>query len=586
MSNSTKKSQNFNLFKRIFTYTNKYKPILYTALALTTVLAIVSSYTPYLIGNKMVREYITLKDENGLWNMAIIVFALLVIEGIGQYVFAYLSALLGQNIVRDLRIQLFDHIQRLRMRYFDTNPIGMLVTRAVSDIETIADMFTGGVLIIVGDIQKLLGVLIFMFYIDWKLTLLVLIPIPLLLFATNIFKNAVQKAFQEVRTQVSKLNTFVQERLTGIVILKSYAREEVEFEKFKQINAQHRQAHIKSVWAYSIFLPVVELLSSLSIAILILYSVWQVSNSQENFGEITGKMTAFIMYTYKLFRPIRLLADRFGTLQMGLVGTERVFKVLDTEEKVVNSGSIVKERFEGRIDFENVSFAYNEKDLVLKDISFKVNPGETIAFVGATGAGKSSVINLLSRFYEYQEGCIKIDDTPIRDYELNSIRSNVAVVLQDVFLYSDTIFQNITLGNTSISKEQVIEAAKLVGAHDFIMQLPGDYEYDVKERGGMLSVGQRQLISFIRAYVYNPSILVLDEATSSIDSHAEELIQRATDLLTKDRTSIVIAHRLATIQNADRIIVLDKGKIIEQGSHSELIQRDGQYKTMYDLQFQ
>lgn len=585
MSDSTKKTWDFALFKRIFTYTNKYKSILYAALILTTLLAVVSSYTPYLIG-KMVSEYISQSNESGLFHATIIVSVLLIIEGVAQYAFAYLSALLGQNIIRDLRIELFAHVQRLKMRYFDTHPIGMLVTRAVSDIETIADMFTGGVLTIVGDIQKLLGVLIFMFYIDWELTLLVLIPLPLLLIATNIFKNAIKRAFQDVRTQVSRLNTFVQERLTGIVIVKSFAREQAEFEKFKQINAEHRKAHIRSVWAYSIFFPVVELLSALSIAILVIYSVWEMHNVQENFAMITGKMTAFIMYTYRLFRPIRMLADRFNTLQMGLVGTERVFKVLDTDEKIENKGTVLKDRLKGKIDFDHVSFAYNEKDTVLKDISFHVNPGETIAFVGATGAGKSSIINLLSRYYEYQEGSVLIDDVPIRDYELDTVRKNVAVVLQDVFLYSDTIYHNITLGDPSISREEVIEASKLVGAHDFIMQLPGDYDFDVKERGGMLSVGQRQLISFIRAYVYNPSILVLDEATSSIDSHSEELIQKATDLLTKGRTSIVIAHRLATIQNADRIIVLEKGRILEQGSHGDLLQKDGQYRKMYDLQFQ
>jgi len=476
---------------------------------------------------------------------------------------------------------LFKHVTRFKLRYFDRTPIGQLVTRVVSDIETIAEIFSQGILVILGDILKLVVVVVVMFIYNWKLSLLVLTPIPLLLIATNIFKNAIKKAFQQVRTQVSVLNTFVQEHLTGMNIVQIFNREEAESDKFRDINDKHRQAHIRSVWAYSVFFPVVEILSAISLAVLVW---WGARESLA--GDISvGDLVTFILFIYMLFRPIRQLADRFNVLQMGMVGSQRVFKVLDTDERIADTGHKTGERLEGAIEFQNVWLAYEEDDYVLRDISFEVNKGEVVAFVGATGAGKSSVINLLSRFYEFQKGDILIDDHSIREYELDFLRNEIAVVLQDVFLFSDTIHHNITLGDKHISREQVIEAAEAVGAHEFIMELPGNYDFDVRERGGMLSSGQRQLISFIRAYVYNPSILVLDEATSSVDTETEILIQNAIDRITEGRTSIVIAHRLSTIQKADKIIVMDEGKILEMGSHAELLEHGGAYKNLFDLQF-
>jgi ATP-binding cassette subfamily B protein len=417
--------------------------------------------------------------------------------------------------------------------------------------------------------------------VDWVLTLITLIPIPILIIATNIFKKVIKKAFQDVRTQISRLNAFVQERVTGMKIIQIFNREKVEMSRFDKMNKLHRNAHIQTVWAYSIFFPVVEMLSAASLALLVW---WGTKGVLEGYTTL-GNLMAFIMYIYMMYRPIRQLADRFNTLQMGMVSSERVFKVLDTDSFIEDKGTFSKEKLEGEIKFEHIWFAYIDKDYVLKDISFTAKPGETIAFVGATGSGKTSSINLLGRFYEFQKGDIKVDGVSIRDYDVSKLRSRMAVVLQDVFLFSDSIYNNITLNSTEISEEAVIKAAKKVGAHDFISKLPGGYHYDVKERGGMLSVGQRQLISFIRAYVHNPSILILDEATSSIDTASEEMIQKATDVLTDGRTSIVIAHRLSTIQKADKIIVLEAGRIIEQGNHQDLLAQNGHYKKLFELQF-
>ncbi len=561
-----------------------YRGQFYWALFLTLFLASISIFRPKIIG-ELVGQYVATKDKDGLLIGTIIVVALLITEAIGSYFRAYISQELGQNVIRDIRNQTFSHITKLKLHFFDNNPLGMLVTRVISDIETIADIFSQGFIMIIGDILTILFVISTMLYLNWELTLIVIIPIPILLWATKIFKNAIKKAFQDVRNEVSKLNTFVQEHITGINIVKIFNREKVELEQFKEINKKHRAAHIKSVWAYSIFFPVVENLSALSIALLVFYSLFQINEPNADIQQIITDLTSFILFVHMLYRPIRMLADKFNTLQMGMVGSERVFKLLDTKEFIHNEPNKAAVSFDKTIEFKNLWFAYNAPNFVLKDITFEVNQGETVAIVGATGAGKSSIINLLSRFYEYQKGKILISGKDLKSISIDQIRSEIAVVLQDVFLYSDSIFNNITLGNPNISKAQVIEASKLVGAHKFIMNLPNNYDFNVKEGGSMLSVGQRQLISFLRAYVYNPTILILDEATSSIDSESEELIQNAIDKLTEGRTSIIIAHRLSTIKKATKIIVLEKGEIMEIGNHQQLIQNDGYYKKLYDTQF-
>jgi ATP-binding cassette subfamily B protein len=458
--------------------------------------------------------------------------------------------------------------------------VGTLVTRCISDIETIADIFSQGLLNILGELLKLIVVIAVMFVISWQLTLYSLLPMPFLVLAMVVFKNAIKRSFQSVRTQVSRLNAFVQEHIVGMSIVQVFNREAKEKAKFEHINREHRRAHIRAIWAYSVFFPVVEILSAVSLAFLVWWGVGGVLEDKVKPGELV----AFILFIYMLYRPIRQLADRFNVLQMGIVGSERVFKVLDTQDRIEDSG-ILKEGIRGDIEFRNVWFAYQDEDWVLQDLSFSVKEGQTVAFVGATGAGKSSVINLLNRFYEFQKGDILVEGKSVRNYDVAYLRSQVAVVLQDVFLFSDSILNNITLNNKDISREEVMKATAAVGASSFVERLPGAYDYDVKERGGMLSVGQRQLISFIRAYVYKPRILILDEATSSVDTESELLIQTAIDKLTQNRTSIVIAHRLSTIQKADKIIVLDKGRIVEQGSHQELLEQEGVYKGLFDLQF-
>lgn len=575
----------FSLFKRVMTYISPYKPLFYFTAFLTIALVGLGLIKPIIIGD-MVKENINNFDTQALLQNTILVIGLMIIEAIAQYYFSFNANLLGQRIVEDLRNTLIKHVLKFKLKYFDKTPIGQLVTRAVSDMETIADIFAQGILVIIGDVLKLVGVLIAMFVINWKLSILVLLPIPILLWATNLFKKAIKSAFEQVRTQVSKLNTFVQEHITGMNIVQIFGREQEEAKQFREINKKHRNAHIKSVWAYSIFFPVVEILSALSLTFLVIFLVLQADVPGIDISSIAKDLTVFILFIHMLYRPIRMLADRFNTLQMGLVSAKRVFAILDQDETipvVKNPKKITQ--FEGKVDFKNVWFAYNNEEWVLKDISFEVNKGETIALVGATGAGKSTIINLLSRFYEFQKGSIAVDAEDIRELDLEQIRQNISVVLQDVFLFSGSIKKNISLEDDSISDEQIIEASKAVGAHDFISKLPNGYDFDVRERGGMLSAGQRQLLAFIRAYVYNPKILVLDEATSSVDTETELLIQNAIERLTQNRTSIVIAHRLSTIQKADRIYVMDNGKIIEHGSHEELLAIDGAYKRLYDLQF-
>lgn len=568
------------LFKRIMTYVNPYKKVFYFTATLSIVLAVVALVRPVLI-QQTIDENIKAFDAEGLFNMTMILIGFLLLESVLEYLFGYLGNLLGQKVIRDLRNQVFKHVLDFRLKHFDNTPIGQLVTRTVSDIETIAELFSGGILVIIGDLLKIITIIAYMFYKQWDLALITLVPVPILFMATSVFKKVIKKAFQEVREEVAKLNTFVQEHVTGMSIVQVFNREEVEMERFDEINKNHRNAHIKTVWAYSVFFPVVDILQAASISLLVWYGFKEVAELHAT----PGMLFSFILFIYMLYRPIRQLADRFNTLQMGMVSSERVFKLLDTQDATSNTGTLTAQDLKGNIEFKNVWFAYNDEEWVLKDISFKIERGQALALVGATGAGKSSIINLIGRYYEINRGDIYIDGINIKDIELNLLRKHISVVLQDVFLFSDTIYNNITLYSNDISEEQVIDAAKKVGAHDFISKLPKGYQYNVKERGALLSAGQRQLISFIRAYVHQPEILILDEATSSIDSESEALIQHATEVLTKDRTSIIVAHRLSTIKNATTILVIDKGEIVERGSHNELINKSGYYKKLYDYQF-
>lgn len=570
----------FKLFLRILSYTKPYRSLFYGTLGLTILIALISPIRPWLVQFTL-DHYILKPDAPRLLQMTLQMFALLLAEAVLQFFDTYLANLLGQCVIKDMRVQLYKHLLNFKLTYFDNTPIGTLVTRAISDIQTIADVFSQGFLEILGDVLKLVVIITVMFVSDWRLTLISLSTIPVLLFATYIFKNAIKSAFQQVRTQVARLNAFVQEHISGMSIVQIFNREEAEYNKFVNINAAHRAANIKSIWHYSVFFPVVEILSSISIGLLIWIGAKEVLNDKFTIGSII----AFIMYINLLFRPIRQLADRFNTLQMGIVSSERVFKILDTQEVIENKGKLSANDSAGNIEFKKVDFAYQNDNYVLKNISFHVKNGETLALVGATGSGKSSIINLLNRFYEYNSGEILLDGISIRDYELGSLRQNIGVVLQDVFLFSDSIANNISLNNPAITSEQIEFAAKQVGADGFIKSFPDGYQHKVMERGATLSVGQRQLISFIRAYVYNPKILILDEATSSIDTESELLIQKATEILTKNRTSIIIAHRLSTIQKADRILVLDHGNILESGTHAELIRLNGHYKKLLELQF-
>ena len=593
----------FTLFKRLVGYLKTYSRLSILALIATLLLALLGIAGPYLIG-EMINRFVAggeLEPVNFQWiidwfasseansdqlfGWTILILILLLIEGFLTFLTTLFGAILGQSIIKDMRIRLFNHLNSFKLKYFDNTPNGVVVTRMVSDIEAVSEVFSTGLITIIGDFVKLIAILILMFWTDWKLSLITLLPIPILIWCTRIFAKAMKKSFQKERVQVTKLNTFVQEHISGMTIVQLFNRSNREYKSFKGINKDHRQAHIDAIWAYSIFFPAVELLSSLSIAAIIFWSLLQLDAGPEALNTTFGTIFMFVLLIHKLYRPIRMMADRFNTLQRGMVRAERVFEVLDRQEHIDAKGEVVDLDFNQRISFKKVWFAYKDEDWVLKGIDFEVPAGKSVALVGATGAGKSTIINLLTRFYEFQKGDIQIGDHSIREVDLTVLRQGISIVLQDVFLFSDTIMNNITLRDEGIKKEEVIRAAKEVGAHDFIMKLPGGYDYNVRERGGVLSSGQKQLISFIRAYVHNPKILILDEATASVDSESEEMIQLATEKLQEGRTSIVIAHRLSTIVNSDEILVIDKGNIIERGSHQELLEQDGQYKKLYDLNF-
>jgi len=572
-----------NVFKRILKYTKPYKWRFNGVILFAVLLSVFAALRPYLL-KQTVDEYLKTHNAEGLLFYVILMGIVLLMEVFSQFYFVYWANWLGQDIVKDIRVKLFRHMLSFRMKYYDNAPVGQLVTRSVSDIEQIARIFSQGLFMIISDLLKMVVVLAFMFYMNWKLTWIVIIAMPILVYFTRIFQKKMQVAFEEVRTQIANMNTFVQERVTGMKIVQLFNREAIEAEKFSEINAKHNKAWIKTILYNSIFFPIADIISSLTLGFVVLYGGIKILNG-DNFTTF-GDLFSYTMFIGMLFNPLRQIADKFNEMQMGMIAANRVFDILDTDDQIQDNGNIEAPLFAGNIQFENVHFGYIEEEEVIKGINLDVKAGQTIAIVGATGAGKSTIINLLNRFYEINKGKICIDGNNINDYSLGSIRKQIAVVLQDVFLFADTILNNITLNNPDISREDVINAAKKIGIDEFIMSLPHGYDYNVKERGVMLSSGQRQLIAFLRAYVSNPSILILDEATSSIDTYSEELIQRATETITKGRTSIVIAHRLATIVNADKIVVMDKGLIVEQGSHLELLNRtEGYYRNLYYSQF-
>ena len=580
MSKQLNKKINIKLIARILSYSKSYKKLFFISLFLTLLLSSLAIVRPLLISKALNDFVINQKSEQGLNSICLLILFFLIIEAFGQVVNLRLTNLLGQNIVRDLRTQVYSHILQLKNKYFDTTPVGTLVTRAVSDIESLSEVFTQGFIVIAGDLVMLIIFISAMFYKNWMLAIIALSTLPLLLIATALFKRGVKKSFTQVRNAVAALNTFTQEHITGMRILQLFNREEVELNKFKEINKTHRVANIKSIFYYSVFFPIVEILSSFSIALII----WFVGVKSNSYNINLGDITFFIMMINMFFRPIRMLADRLNTLQMGFVSAERVFKVLDTNEMISNHGKLIFENVKQSIEFKKVSFSYIKDHFVLKDISFKINANETVALVGSTGAGKSTVINLLSRFYEFEEGQILIDGHQINNYTLETLRQNTGVILQDVYLFNDTILNNITLCNPNISFEQVIDATKKIGLQEYILSLPNGFNYQVTERGQSLSAGQRQLIAFIRAFVYQPAIFILDEATATIDTQTELLIQQAVEKISDGRTSIIIAHRLSTIKHVSKVIVFEKGRIIEEGSISELLNKPSKFKTLYDLQ--
>ena len=571
---------NIPLLKRVIVFAKPYKKQFIIAAISAIILSFLAPARPMLI-NYAIDNYILIEDATNLLRITIILISLLFLEGFIQFFYMYLSNWIGQHVILDLRKKIFKHILSLRMKYFDNTPIGTLVTRSVSDIETIADIFSQGLLVIIAELLKLVIVIIVMFYTDWRLTIIALSTIPVLLIATNWFKKNIKKSFQDVRTQVSNINSFVQEHLVGMNIVQIFNREEAEFKKFKEINVLHRDAHLRSIFYYAVFFPIVEVLSAASIGLIVWYGGQNILTE----NTITpGEIIAFILFIHMMFRPIRQLADRFNVLQMGIVGSERVFKILDTDEKINDKGTRKLEEINGTISFSNVWFAYKDKQWVLKDLTFDIGAGKMLALVGQTGSGKSSIIRVLNRFYEINKGKITLDGVSVDEISINSLRKNIALVQQEVFLFSDSLLNNITLYDNSISKESIVNAAKEIGIHDFISSLPGSYDYKVGERGVTLSSGQRQLIAFLRVYLRDPKILILDEATASIDSETEALIQNALGKLSENRTTIVIAHRLSTIVQADKIILLKEGDVLEQGSHASLIKENGYYSKMYKNQ--
>jgi ATP-binding cassette, subfamily B, multidrug efflux pump len=585
---------NFGLLRRVLTFASPYKKRFYLSLALAIILALFSPVRPHLI-QLTINDYIgggvsaggaeKMRFEELIIWITMIQIGLLLLESALRFYFSFISSWLGQTVVKDLRVKVYNKILGLNLSQFDKTPIGTLTTRTINDIEAINEIFSEGLIPIIADLLSIVAILGYMFYLDWRLTLVCLAPFPFLLIATWIFKESVNKSFIRVRNAVSQLNAFVQEHITGMQIVQAFAAEEKEFGKFKGINREHRNANINAIFAYSVFFPIVEIVLAVGTALMVWWGATNATGmSVEDARDLPGKLTAFYLFLNLLFRPLRVIADKFNVLQMGMVASERVFKVLDNDDYIRFEGNYAPPKIKGAISFDNVWFAYVEDRYVLKNISFHASPGETVAIVGHTGSGKTSIISLLNRLYQVQKGEIRIDGVKIEDYRLDSLRRDIGVVLQDVFLFSGSVMDNITLRNPEITREQVIEAARLIDVHDFIMQLPGNYDYNVMERGSTLSLGQRQLISFIRALLYNPSILILDEATSSIDTESELLIQKAIDKLISGRTSIVIAHRLSTIRKANKIIVLDKGEIKESGTHEELLALGGFYSGLHFMQ--
>ena len=568
------------LLKRVLAFAKPYR-LQFTIAAISAVLlSVLGPMRPMLI-NYAIDNYILVPNKEKLLNITTLLLGLLFVEAFIQFFYIYLSTWIGQHVIQDLRAKIFKHILSLKMKYFDNTPIGTLVTRAVSDIETIADIFSQGLLVIIAELLKLVVVVIMMFYTDWRLAIITMLTIPILLVATSWFKRNIKTSFQDVREQVSQLNTFVQEHIVGMNVVQIFNREEAEYKKFKTINKSHRDAHLRSIFYYAVFFPIVEVLSAMSIGLIVWYGGHGILSGQD----ITvGELIAFILFIHMMFRPIRQLADRFNILQMGIVGSERVFKVLDTDAKIADLGENTLENMEGAISFKDVDFSYKQDEWVLKGLTFEIQAGKMLALVGRTGAGKTSIISVLNRFYETQNGTIAIDGVNIDTVQLANLRENIALVQQEVFLFSDSILNNITLFDANITREKIIEAAKEIGVHNFIETLPNTYDYVVGERGVTLSAGQRQLIAFLRVYVRNPKILILDEATSSIDTATEELLQNALEKLSKDRTTIVIAHRLSTIVKANKILHLKNGSVLEEGTHKHLLQSGGAYAEMYNLQ--
>ena len=583
MSNPVKKRFfDVSLLKRVLLFTRPYRAKFIWSIVLAVVLAAFTPVRPYLI-QLTVDKYIGGKNYDWLIYITIIQIGFILVETALRFYFSYTTAWLGQAVVKDMRVKVFGKVLHLNLRQFDRTPIGTLTTRTIDDIERINDIFADGLIPIIADLLSILCVLGIMFWTDWRLTLVCLIPFPIIIVATYYFKESVNRSFHRVRNAVAQLNAFVQEHITGMQIVQSFAAEDREFEKFRKINKEHRNANINAIFAYSVFFPLVEIVSALSLGLIVWWTAKETLSLREN---EFAKVTSFMLYIFLIFRPLRVIADKFNVLQMGMIASDRVFKVLDNDDHPQRSGHFAPEAVQGKVQFDQVWFGYSEELPVLKNISFTVEPGQTVAIVGHTGSGKTTIISLLNRLYAINRGSILIDDVPVEQWELDTLRKNIGVVLQDVFLFSGSVLDNITLRNEAISQEKVEEAAKLIGMHEFILQLPGGYQYNVMERGATLSVGQRQLLSFIRALLYNPSILILDEATSSVDTQSEQMIEKAINTLIAGRTSIVIAHRLSTIQRADQIIVLDKGEIKETGNHRELLQRGGFYSKLYEMQFE